>query len=147
MPITFDKNKAGRFRGNPEASALNNLRLKKVDSEEGTPQQDSGTITKGVAIDAEGIQYTGFDTVSVFIPFFKQTIPDGERIDQPVKITDGADALQAALNLAISAHEVDPVITVVDNGATYDVVHIGAGTLESITLDGTAQALTRGAIP
>lgn len=141
----FDKTQAGKFKANEEANVKNNLHL--VDpTTPGSPLEDTGTIDTTGATAFSGIVYTGKDGVSKTIQFQKTQSPDAQKIPYTVLVSDGREALLSALKLAITQHEVDPIITIGGSGANFDVVHIGAGTLSAIVMDDANQALSRGAI-
>lgn len=143
--MAFDKTIAGRFRGNPNASRHNNVRVADFDNP-GTPLQDDATIDTTAATAWEGINYTGKDGVEQYIPFSRVTYPEGAKENKTVLVADGAYALQEALLEVIGEHEVDPIITVSVTGADFTVQHIGSGTLGDLVLDGADQAFSRGAI-
>lgn len=147
--MAFDKTIAGRFRGNPEASRLNNVRVTNFDTP-GTPLQDDISALDGTgATQWDGITYTGADGVATYIPFSTVNIPDGSKTVSPVPYaasTAGENALREALLAIIGEHEVDPIITISRTSEAWDIMHIGSGTLGSISLDGSTDAFSRGAI-
>lgn len=146
--MAFDKTIAGRFRGNPYASRYNNVRAVDFDSP-GTPLQDDATVDGTGGVIWEGITYTGKDGVSQYIPFSRVTIPDGAKDETDLDYAASAAgelALKRALLDVIGEHEVDPIITIVRTVQSWDIMHIGSGTLESVRLDGSDEAFSRGAI-
>lgn len=136
----------GLFRANEHASQHNNIRL--VDpNTPGTPEQDQGTIDTTGAAGFEGIVYTGKDGVSQTIYFNWEEIPDGRPDNYAVPVADGRAALQAALLAVLEKHEVNTSVTVTGATVNFIVTHIGAGTLEAVLMDGSAEALSRTPLP
>lgn len=143
--MSFDKTTAGQFRANPDAIVQNNLHL--VDpNTPGTPLEDTATINTTGAVQFEGIKYTNKDGDTVTIRFEKTIPPSNQRVPFTVLVAEGRDVLLEALRLAITQHEVGPIITVGGSGVSYDVLHIGSGTITALIMDGADQALSRGAI-
>ncbi len=143
--MTFDKNEAGKFRANPHANVKNNCHHLDPDTP-GTPLEDTATVDTTGDTEFQGITYTGKDGVTNYVPFQKTTSPDGGFSQYTVPVASGRYALVEALKWAITQHEVNPIIKVEGSGANYDILHIGSGTVNSIRIDGTDEALSRGAI-
>lgn len=142
---TFNEADAGKFRANENASQHNNINLVDPDTP-GTVEQDNGTAVTTAATKFEGITYTGKDGVSQFISFFREERPDGAVHDYDVQVSDGRDALRDALLAVLKKHEVDPIVTVTGTADNFDIRHVGAGEVESVSMDGAAQALVRTAL-
>lgn len=142
--MTFDVNKIGFFRGNPEASTLNNIRLGNIENQ-GTPGKDTGTLDATGFDNVVAVQYTGKDGVSKTINLFDEERPNGNRRSVQVASSATGPELQKVLHRLINSHEVDPVVAVTKTGNTFTVEHIGSGTLSAIITNAGSNALTRGA--
>ena len=135
----------GLFRGNPDASTLNNIRI--VDGENpGNPATDSGTIDASGIVEIVAVNYTGKDGETERIPLFREERPTADRIPTPVPGTATAEQLQTALGRVIESHEVDPIVAVSKAGNTFTIEHTGAGTLVSVETNASTVPFNRAAI-
>lgn len=136
---------AGRFRANPNASQYNSVRI--VDHlTPGTIEEDTATVDTTGALAFTGMDYTGKDGVTTYYRFFNEEIPGAARIEKDIQVAEGRAALQAAIATIVEKHEVNPIITVGGTAADFDVLHVGAGTIDNLYLDGAAEAFSRGAV-
>lgn len=142
--MVVDEKTLGRFRGNPQASVHNNLKRVDLDNP-GTPATDANAvgIDASAASKWEGITYTGKDGVSTFLRFFTQQYPDGNHFPIDIDVSEGNDALRDAILNVISLHEVHPKVSVTGLVGAVIVTHVGSGTLASVRLDGSDEALAR----
>lgn len=136
----------GLFRANPEANVKNNLQLVDPDTPgtTGTDTLAAFDISTGPSVKIEGVRYVGKDGVEQLLRFFKQDNPTAEKhyYDLEFGLTTAAEVQAAILNV-IEQHEVDPVVTVTVSTTEWTFVHVGAGTLDDIVIDGADEATTR----
>lgn len=143
--MSFSLATAGLFRANPFANLENALRL--VDpTTPGTPGTDSATIDVSGASAITGINYTGKDGESQFIQFFREAQLTQKRTPFTLAAASSAKDIQDAIHDILLLHEVDTIISVEKAGNNLTIEHTGAGTLESIVVDGTDRSLTRVAV-
>ena len=137
----------GQFRANEMALGPNNLRLADPNTP-GTVATDTLTVDTsalGPTAVVNGITYQGKDGTAVQISFSRPTYPEGGRDDYDVQAkfidtpAETTEALRKAIQEIVELHEKDPEITVTYTGDPTDtlvVVHVGAGTLSKLIIDG-----------
>lgn len=145
MSKDFLKTNKGLFRGNPHASDKNNIRTAHLEAA-GTPASDALVIdtsefSGGESVD--GLVLTGKDGIDHTLNFRKQTIPDSQNLNDPLKLPEltasyDTGDLRTRVREAIERHEVDPIVTVeYDHGGnTITITHVGSGTLKKLVVDG-----------
>lgn len=142
--MTFDPNKTGLFRANPDARSSNNIRVGNADTP-GTPGKDSGTADGATFALATGVVYTGLDGVSTTYNFFREDSLTAERYPVSIPTTATGAEFQEVLHRLIGSHEVDPIVSVTKAATVFTIEHLGSGTLSAIVTDTGNIALTRGA--
>lgn len=140
--MSFDTDKIGLFRANPEANVENALKLTPPTGT-GTPQVDTGTIDVSVATSIEGVRYTGKDGVSALIQFFNEDHLTQKRTPYVLSAQAEPEVIQAAIHKIISLHEIDSIVSVTKAVNTLTVSHTGSGSLTAVVVDGADSALTR----
>lgn len=140
----LDETKLGRFRANPSGDPQNTLKL--IDpTTPGTPATDANAvgIDASAATNWEGITYTGKTGGATFLPFFSIERSTGAKINKVVAVSEGNAALKAAIELVLGQHEVGPKVDVTGAVGAVIITHVGSGTLASVRLDGSDEALAR----
>jgi len=136
----------GLFRANPNAHPDNNIKLvdPSTPGTSGTDTLDAFDIATGPSVKIDGIRYTGKDGVEALLLFKRLDNPTAEAHYYSLEfaLTTAAE-VQAAIHYLITQHEVDPVVTVTVAGTEWTFVHVGAGTVTEIVIDGADESATR----
>lgn len=131
------------FRGNPNASTFNNIRLGFDPDADVAIGTDSGNADGSTFDFVTGVQYTGKDGQSKTINLFREERPTGQRVAITVASNATGPELQSALHRLINSHETAPIVAVTKTGDTFAIEHTGPGTLSAIVTDAGTINLTR----